>query len=220
MPRVNSNQPYDPVGQAGGGGYYRQVIKTGQVGATLAAGAIIFAMQWAPTDAQMGRKWRFELKYFRCYALTVVAFSAAQLVDCYLFKVRGFTGADTGGTQVVPATLDQKEQNRYADSKLVTAGDLRIASTAALSAGTRTPEAQAQLTCCSFWSAAIGNASPEPRITAFDEHNIPITFESGEGFEVQNGTAFGGKWPGTRFPIFGFSIMHYIVSGKRIKSLR
>jgi len=149
-------------------------------------------MQWVPTDKQMGRKWRFELKYFRCYALTVVAFATAQLVDCYLFKCRGFSVADTSGNQVIPATLDQKAQGRYADSQFVAGGDLRIASTAGLSAGTRTPEAKAQLTCCSFWSAAIGNASPEPRVTYFDEHNIPLTFETGEGFEVQNGTAFGG----------------------------
>ena len=194
MPRVNSNQPFDPLSQNGGGGYYRQIFKTGSVGATLAAGAIIAAMQWKPAaeTSPGGRSWRFELKYFRCYALTVVAFAAAQLVDCYLFKCRGFTGADTGGNQVIPATLDQKIQNRYADSKFVGGGDIRIASTAALSAGTRTPEAQAQLTCCSFWSSAIGIASPEPRVTYFDEHNIPLTFESGEGFEIQNGTAFGG----------------------------
>ena len=165
-------------------------IKSGLVGATLAAGGIIAAVRWSPGTTPVPM--RFQLKYLRVYALTTTAFAAAQLVDCYLYKCRGFTGSDTGGTQVLPATLDQKRQKKYADSRFVSGGDIRIASTAALAAGTRTPEAQPCATLCSFWSSAIGSASPYPNAWEYGEHHVPLVLENNEGFEIQNGTAFGG----------------------------
>ena len=189
-------QPFDPRTETGGGGYYQQVMKSGQVGTTLAGGAIIMAVQFSPAktagNPAYGHITRMELKYLRVYVLTTIAFAAAQLVDCYLFKCRGFTGADTGGTPILPATLDQKRQKAYADSLFVSGGDIRIASTAGLGAGTRTVEAQAQQTLCSFWSSAIGAASPYPSQWEYDEHSVPLILEEGEGFEIQNGTAYGG----------------------------
>ena len=192
MNYVGQNQPYDPQAWAQGGGYYKMAFQSGLVVPTLAAGGIIAAIQWKPAAQKDGRTYRFQLKKFRCFVLTTTAFAAAQLVDCYLFKVRGFTGADTGGNQKLPATLDQKVKNGYPDSLFVGGGDIRVASTAALAAGTRTPEALPQATLASFWSAAIGASSPYPNEWTFDEHHVPIILDSGEGLEVQNGTAFGG----------------------------
>jgi hypothetical protein len=189
-------QPFPPEAETGLGGYYQMTLKTGLVGTTLAAGGIIMAVQFNPAktigNPAYGHTTRMELKYLRCFVLTTTAFAAAQLVDCYLFKCRGFTGADTGGNQVLPATGDQKRQKRYVDSLFISGGDIRIASTAALSSGTRTVEAQAQQTLCSFWSSAIGSSSPFPSQWTYDAHNVPLIFEEGEGFEIQNGTAYGG----------------------------
>ena len=183
---VCHNQPYDPMQSAGGGGYYRMTLKSGAVGTTFAAGAILFALQFLPAVAG----YRMQLKKLRLFSLTTTAFGAAQLVDLYLYKCRGFTGADTSGTQVLPATLDQRVQTKYPDSLFVGGGDIRIASTATLSAGTRTPEAQPIMTVCDMWSSAIGINSLND--LTFDEHNPPPVLISGEGLEIQNGTAFGG----------------------------
>ena len=190
MPRVNWNQPYAPNLRTGYGGYYEIGGKSGLVGTTFAAGAILFACQFKP--AALGYTPRMQLKWLKINAITTTAFAAAQVVDLQLFKCRGFTGADTGGTSLIPATGDQKKQKGYQDSLFVGGGDIRIASTATLTAGTRTPEAVAQNNLLHFWSSAIGMAPPQPTFIEFDEHHVPMTFVSGEGFEIQNGTAFGG----------------------------
>lgn len=183
------SQPYPPDKESGAGGYYRMVLKSGAVGTTFAGGAILFALQFKPANKD-GQTYRMQLKKLRLFSLTTTAFGAAQLVDLYLYKCRGFTGADTSGNQVLPATLDQKLQTNYQDSLFVGGGDIRMASTAALSAGTRTPEAQPIMTVCDMWSSAIGSNSLND--LTFDEHNPPPCLISGEGLEIQNGTAFGG----------------------------
>ena len=191
MALLNWNQPYAPNLRTGYGGYYELGGKSGLVGPTFASGAILFACQFKPV-ATLGWTPRMQLKWLKINALTTTAFGAAQAVDLQLFKCRGFTAADSAGSALVPAAGDNKKQSGYSNSLFVGGGDIRIAATATLTAGTRTPEAIAQANVMHFWSGAIGAAPPSPTFFEFDEHHVPMTFVSGEGFEIQNGTAFGG----------------------------
>ena len=149
MALLNWNQPYAPNLRTGHGGYYELGGKSGLVGPTFASGAILFACQFKPV-ATLGWTPRMQLKWLKINALTTTAFGAAQAVDLQLFKCRGFTAADSAGSALVPAAGDQKKQSGYSNSLFVGGGDIRIAATATLTAGTRTPRSHRTGQCHAF----------------------------------------------------------------------
>lgn len=138
----NSNGGVTPVGlvsqigatqsQATGGYAYRVALKSGSTGLTgLAAAAPIFSLQWVSTtlNALITRMtWNF--------TVTTVA-SAAGLLDSSLTIARSFTAADTGGTAITLTTNNAKKRTSYATTGMA----MRIAQTTALTAGTRTLDA-------------------------------------------------------------------------------
>lgn len=183
MGRPISVQPYSPD-DVGPGGYYEISAKSGLLAAGLAADAPIFSFRWAPANAD-GIPMRAQIKFLRVKGLVMTAYGAAQLIDLYASKVRGFTAVDSGGTSVKPATLDNKRQKGYQDTLV---NDIRIATTAALTAGTRTIEAL-PFFGLQFWAGAIG--VPGEREVVFDDQHIPLVLEKGEGFLIRNGTLLG-----------------------------
>ena len=181
-----SNQPYDPVGHTGGGGYYQMSLQTGLLAVGLAAAAPIFSFRWAPIqNPQFSGAARCQLKFFKLQWMVMTTFSTPQLVELDTFVAKSFTDSDTGGVQVLPASGDQKRQKRYADSLFVGGGDIRISQTAALSAGTRTLEAQ-PFSSIPGWAAAAGSGPPIPIYEEFNEHHVPQVFEPNQGFIVVN----------------------------------
>jgi hypothetical protein len=183
--RPGSNQPYSPR-DAGEGGYYEISAKTGLLVAGLAADAPIFSFMWTPINSS-GVPIRAQLKFLRAKAIVQTAFGTPQLIDFYASKVRGFTVADSGGTPVKPATLDNKRQSIYQDTL---ANDIRIATTGALTAGTRTIEAL-PFWGIQVWAGAIGALGE--RESTFDEHHVPLVLTTGEGIIIKNGTLFGAS---------------------------
>lgn len=188
---LDQNQPYDPRMHAGGGGYYQMAFKSGLI-TGIAANSPLFSFRWAPAAKSdgSGRTYRCQLKFIKVDAVTMTAFGAAQLCDFYTYCAKTWSASDTGGTQVLPAAGDQKRQKQYADSLFVGGGDIRIATTGALSAGTRTLEAQ-PFSSFKFWSGAIGSSMSPPVLEEWDEHHVPMVFEPNQGVIIQNGTAFG-----------------------------
>jgi len=188
--KVRKNQPYDPVSDGSGGGYYQMSVASGLV-TGIAANSTLFSLRWAPVPVN-NRLARFELKYFKVNAIITTGFTGAQLCDFLSFVQKSFTASDSGGNQVIPAAGDQKRQQRFPDSLFLTGGDIRIASTGALTAGTRTAEAQpsdsAQFRAT---SAGTGGGFSVPLVEKLDEHHVPLVLEANEGFTFQNVTAFG-----------------------------
>lgn len=135
----NSNGGVTPVGlvsqigsarsQATGGSAYRLGLKSGSTGLTgLAAAAPVFALRNTSTSSNI-----LVTRFDWMLCVTTVA-SAAGLLDSQLTIARAFTAMDTGGVAVTLSGNDQKKRTSYA----TTIASMRVAQTAALTAGTRT----------------------------------------------------------------------------------
>jgi len=115
-------------------GHYGLGISTGILPAALTANSEIFQFRW--TDAT-----RFAVirKVKLSASVTTTMFAAGVPVEIDMVKATSWSAQGTGGTGVtISATL--KKRTTGMGSSLVAAGDIRIATTAALGAGTKTLE--------------------------------------------------------------------------------
>jgi hypothetical protein len=106
---------------------------TGILGAALGANSEIYQFRW--TDAT-----RFAVirKIKISASVSTTFFAAGVPVQIDLVKSTAWTVAGTGGTAISPAALLKTRTSQ--GSSLVASGDMRIATTAALGAGTKTLE--------------------------------------------------------------------------------
>jgi|SRR6267154_5321542 len=115
-------------------GHYRYGGFTGILPAALGANSQIFQFRW--TDAT-------RLAVIQRISISAVVsttfFAAGVPVQVDLVKVTTWSAQGTGGTSVTPSATLKKRTSM--GSSLVAAGDIRIATTAALGAGTSTLEA-------------------------------------------------------------------------------
>ena len=131
------------------GPMYRITMQSGSLTAvsgynTGTLGSAVFSMQWANPYAFM------HITHVNVQWSLDTTFTTQQALPFGLFKVYSYTVAPTGGTAatltaatsttaVVNMALDQKQNNygsAFGDSYFVTAGDIRMATTGALTAGT------------------------------------------------------------------------------------
>lgn len=146
------NRPID----ASGLGHYHWAGFTGILPAALGANSEIFQFRWADaTRYAVIRK----VKISACVSTTFFAAGVPVQVD--LIRSTGWTVAGTGGTGVTPAALLKKRTSM--GSTLLAAGDMRIATTAALGAGTKTLD--------TYSAAAI--AAPGPITASLNGQIIP-----------------------------------------------
>ena len=117
-------------------GIYSYGGSTGIIPAALAANSEVFQFRWV--DAT-----RFAaIRRVRLSAsVTTTMFAAGVPVEIAMWKATGWTGQGTGGTGVTPAA--ELKCRTSMGSTLVGAGDIRIATTAALGAGTKSLETNA-----------------------------------------------------------------------------
>lgn len=112
----------------------------------LAAGATIFSARFAPADGLYGQQPRIRalITDLRIKAAITVPFTAANEISAQAFIARAFTASDTGGTALLPTGIQQNLSS--IDLGYTTAfTDMRIATAAALAAGTRTLDPSAIL---------------------------------------------------------------------------
>lgn len=148
----------------------------------IAAGGSIFSFRWMDTGSYA--------IILRCEinASVATAFTAAQPVDCDLVVARGFTVSDTGGTSLLPSGEFQKMRSTMGSS---IAGDIRIATTAALGAGTKTLDAQA-IGIAAFPGNALGvTGNPTDLINVIGNGEHPLVLAANQGFNVRIVTTQG-----------------------------
>lgn len=165
---------------------------TGVLPAALAANSEIFQFRWADaTRYAVIRKVRFSA----CVSTTF--FAAGVPVQIDLVKSTGWTVAGTGGTALTLAALLKRRTSM--GSSLMAAGDARIATTAALGAGTKTLETLALSTIVAPGPAAAPGTIVAPGTILWQaevgdgEH--PLVLAQNEGFSIRSVAVPGtGTW--------------------------
>jgi len=118
---------------------------------------------------------------------TTTAFTAAQGLAYQMFKATGFTASDTGGTALYTAG---QNKHRGSFTNISSAPDIRISTTAALTAGTRTLETVPLAAACGS-STGVGTGLPTINLFSHDPGDYPLVLAQNEGFVIANGFAMG-----------------------------
>ena len=119
--------------------------------------------------------------------ITTTAFTAAQGLFYNLIKATAFTVSDSGGTALYTVGANK---HRAAFTNITSAPDIRISTTGALTAGTRTLEAQPLASVCGS-STTIGTSMPMSPLFSHDTGDYPLVLAQNEGFIITNGIAMG-----------------------------
>lgn len=165
-------------------GHYRYGGFTGILPAALAANSEIFQFRW--TDAT---RLCIILKVKISAAVSTTFFAAGVPVQIGLFKSTAWTVAGTLGTAITPAALLKTRTSM--GSSLVAAGDMRIATTAALGAGTKTIETLAMSAVVApgpITASLNGLILPETLMVEADQGDgeHPLTLVQNEGFSIRS----------------------------------
>lgn len=172
------------------GGSFSLGFLTGTMAAGLAAGAEIFQFRWVHATAKC------IIRSINISAGGIGAwtpgFGAFQLKFA-----RSWTADGSGGSQILFATNDSKKRTDFPTTLLTGTGGVRISTTAALGAGTKTVDSNS-LACHTFgvvntagWTlGAIG--VPIWQRNTHDEY--PIVLETNEGIVITATVPATGTW--------------------------
>lgn len=159
-------------------------VITGIIPAALAANSEIFQFRWSDAQALCRIN-----KITLSAAVTTTYFAAGVPVQIDLVKSTAWTAAGTGGTGVtMAATL--KRRTGTMNSSLLVAGDCRIATTAALGAGTKTLEGnslKAIVSGAPITSSLSGQIFPVGTVL-FDraDNDYPLILANNEGLSIRS----------------------------------
>jgi hypothetical protein len=150
----------------------------------VAANAPVFSLRNAAGNGEL-----VLVRHIGLGFLTTTAFTTAQIVDYGLFFARPFTASDSGGTAISIAGNNTKVRTSLAAPNSM---DARIATTAALTAGTRTLDTNA-LAQIGAWSGGAGQGVVPLQNNLWDQYTGDqlIVLAPNEGLVVANLTAMG-----------------------------
>lgn len=112
------------------GGHYAIDAISGTIAASIAANAQVFQIRWADPVKL------FILKKLTAQGATSTVFTTLFGADVELIIGHGSTANGSGGTALAPTSISNRMRANMAPSAFVTSGELRIATTAALTAAT------------------------------------------------------------------------------------
>ncbi len=153
----------------------------------LVAGAAIFSFRNMSANPVLVR--RVGLGF-----VTTTAFTTAQIMSFGLVAARSFTASDSGGTAIALTGSNAKHRTMLATP---TSLDCRVATTAALTAGTRTLDAN-NLAVMAGWSGGAGVtiAPALNNLLSHDTGDYPLVLAQNEGLVIANLTAMGAAGVG------------------------
>ncbi len=187
------NKPHD----AGSLGHYSHGSFTGILPAALAANAEIYQFRWS--DAT-----RLCLinKVTISAAVSTTMFAAGVPVQIDVVKATAWTVAGSGGTRLTPAALVKKRTSF--GSSLIAANDIGIATTAALTAGTKTLETVAMnvLLAAGPITGSLNGQIIPPRTVLWEndasDGMYPFALAQNEGFVIRSvAVPATGTWSAT-----------------------
>lgn len=119
--------------------------------------------------------------------VTTTAFTTAQSLQYQMFKASSFTASDTGGTALYTAGQNKL---RNSQTNITSAPDIRISTTAALTAGTRTLET-VPIAVASGTSTTVGTGMTLQDLFRSSPGEYPLVLAQNEGFIIANGQTMG-----------------------------
>lgn len=170
----------------GARGAYSLALITGILPAALAANSEIFQFRWVDGSGRIAI-----LRRVRISAVVSTTFFAAGVpVQIEARDTRAWTAQGTGGTGVTFGANDSKKRTNMATS-LLAAGDVRIATTAALGAGTKTLDgtAFAAIAAPGPITASLNGQIIAPSTTLWTPQGAaeyPRVYANQEGFVVRS----------------------------------
>lgn len=171
-------------------GSYSISASTGTIAAGAAADAPIFSFRWGNTSGKVAI-----IKSVRIGAASLATGFTAGTSTCGVIAARSFTASDTGGTALTVTTNNGKLKTSFGTT-LIT--DLRISSTAALSAGTRTLDAQDLNVIGPFTVSTAVQTNFIPSGTILLGRDVdgvwPLVLAQDEGFIVRCTVPATGTW--------------------------
>jgi hypothetical protein len=175
-----SLRPYevqtDPQGPTGG--HYFVSAQTGTMSAGIASAAQVFQIRWADSTKL------FVLKKLKVQCATLTAFAATSAgVPLQLFVGHGSTANGSGGTSV--SLAGGKGRASQGSTSFATSGEIRVSSTAALTAATgQTLEGQPVGGC--MGATQLTNTQ-SPEMYLFDQRDFgdhPLVLVAGDTLAV------------------------------------
>lgn len=166
-------------------GSYRKAMVSGTMAAGLAGAAPIFSFRYGAANLCLIRR-------VMLTAGDLVGFTAG-LAAFNMFAARGFTVADTGGTAATLTGNNGKLRTSYAPTGVA---DFRISSTATLTAGTRTKDADPAGTIAISVTATAGQPIQPSVVELFRAQpgEQPMVLAANEGFVIEGTVPATGTW--------------------------
>ena len=172
-------------------GMYSATAVTGTMAAGLAADAEIFQFRFTHASRTI------LVHKLSVWAGGIGAF-AAGFVKFEAMIARAWTVAGTGGGTLTLTGDNNTHRATFAASTMSTDGEIRIATTAALTAGTKTLDTQGICSVGGSTTATAGTALVTPMGTLFDsgQGGYPIVLVQNEGIIVRATVPATGTWTG------------------------
>lgn len=160
-------------------GYYSVAGNSGALTGVAAAGPVF---SFRNTGANL-----ICIRNVRIGFITTTAFTAAQGLAYSLLRANSFTASDSGGTALYVAGANK---HRAAFTNVTSPPDIRISSTAALTAGTRTLET-VSMAIAGGSSTGLGTSMPITDLLENDAGDYPLVLAQNEGIIITNLIAMG-----------------------------
>lgn len=180
----------------GNGGAYRLSMTSGTMAASLGANSEIFQFRYVTAASRVALVHGISVS---AAILTLPGVSTTVLVGPLTFRAtiaRAWTGIGSGGTRATMTTNNQKLRTAHATSEV---NDIGIATTAALTAGTKTLDSQ-DIGSVVGSTGVLTAVGVEPQGIIVPKTNLlgdytgglafPLVLANQEGFVVRIGSAF------------------------------
>lgn len=177
-------------------GQYGVGAVTGIIAAGIANDSELLQFRWNPADVSKRAHVR---KVLATAAVSTTFFAAGIPLQLELLKCTGWTVAGSGGAAIDPGAANRRGPSTMKATEVV-AGDARVATTGALTAGTKTiatPNLGIVLSGAPLASSLSGQIFPANTVLfeadmANGEH--PLELVAGEGFIVRCRAPATGTW--------------------------
>lgn len=171
----------------------RPVEQLGSYSVSLFTGAYTVAAANTPMFSMRfvaGSAGQAQIAMIQRIALTIVptvAFTAAQQVSYGAYVARSFSAVDSGGAAATLTGNNNKLRTSMTTAQSAATGDMRIATTGTLTAGTRTLDSQA-FAVASAWVPSTLVAQPITQVILYENFagDQPLVLATQEGIIINN----------------------------------